>query len=56
MMSAAPTTFAVLLVPEAMETADFAELNEWLKERRDQIEIMVAAHEGLAEVFGQLVG
>jgi hypothetical protein len=54
MMNTVPTAFAVLLVPETMETADFADLNEWLDERRDQIDTMMAAHERLAEVFGAM--
>jgi hypothetical protein len=54
-VSTLPTAFAVLLAPEAMETSDFEGLHEWLEERRDQVEIMVAAHERLPEVFGQFV-
>jgi hypothetical protein len=54
-ISSMPAAFAIMLAPEAM-TGVFSELQEWFEEQRDQVGQMMAAHESLTEVFGQLVG
>ena len=44
----------VLQLPVKGRDCDFADLGEWLKGRREQIGVMMAAHARITEAFGQL--